>query len=261
MPEFFDKPTVLGVGEIGFHKTTKNEEEIFEAQVEQAIKYDQLILIHTPHLQDKVRGTKRTLEVLSHMNVNPERVWIDHVEEHTIRGPLEAGYWVGFTLYPITKCTPKRAVDMLEMYGHERILVNSSADWGPSDPFTLQQCVVQFRARGYSVQDAIEIFHNNPLVSWDRIPSLTLNQFDWKLLKRSVPICFKVDYVLQIMRTGVAIQIAAPVFLLISFSDEMRPVALHLSPEMGLRASRYSTESQGKQRPGIPESPLVAPAD
>ncbi|WP_417380690.1 TatD family hydrolase [Gimesia sp.] len=162
MPEFYKKPTVLGVGEIGFHKTTKNEEEIFEAQVEQAIKYDQLILIHTPHLQDKVRGTKRTLEVLSHMNVNPERVWIDHVEEHTIREPLEAGYWVGFTLYPITKCTPKRAVDMLEMYGHERILVNSSADWGPSDPFTLQECVVQYRARGYSVQDAIEVFHNNP---------------------------------------------------------------------------------------------------
>lgn len=162
MPEFYKKPTVLGVGEIGFHKTTKNEEEIFEAQVEQAIKYDQLILIHTPHLQDKVRGTKRTVEVLSHMNVNPERVWIDHVEEHTIREPLEAGYWVGFTLYPITKCSPKRAVDMLEIYGHERILVNSSADWGPSDPFTLQQCVVQYRARGYSVQDAIEIFHNNP---------------------------------------------------------------------------------------------------
>ncbi|MCA9020808.1 MAG: TatD family hydrolase, partial [Planctomycetaceae bacterium] len=46
MPEFYKKPTVLGVGEIGFHKTTKNEEEIFEAQVEQAIKYDQLILIH-----------------------------------------------------------------------------------------------------------------------------------------------------------------------------------------------------------------------
>jgi len=36
MPEFFQKPTVLGVGEIGFHKTTRNEEEIFEAQIELA---------------------------------------------------------------------------------------------------------------------------------------------------------------------------------------------------------------------------------
>lgn len=162
MPEFFKKPTVLGVGEIGFHKTTKNEEAIFEEQVALAVEYDQLILIHTPHLQDKIRGTRRTLDVLRNMNVDPARVWIDHVEEHTIREPLEAGYWVGFTLYPITKCSPKRAVDMLETYGTERILVNSSADWGPSDPFTLQECVVEYRRRGHSLQEAIEVFHNNP---------------------------------------------------------------------------------------------------
>ncbi len=162
MPEFFDKLTVLGVGEIGFHKTTSNEEEIFEEQLEMAIKHNQLVLIHTPHLQDKVRGTKRTLDVLRNMDIDPQRVWIDHVEEHTIREPLEAGYWVGFTLYPITKCSPKRAVDLLELYGRERILVNSSADWGPSDPFTLQECIFEFRRRGHSLQDAIEVFHNNP---------------------------------------------------------------------------------------------------
>ena len=162
MPEFFQKPTVLGVGEIGFHLTTRNEEEIFEAQVELALQHNQLILIHTPHLHDKVRGTTRTLEVLAHLRVDPARVWIDHVEEHTIRAPLEAGYWVGFTLYPITKCSPKRAVDMLEKYGTERILVNSSADWGPSDPFTLQECILEFRRRKHSLQEAIEVFHNNP---------------------------------------------------------------------------------------------------
>ncbi len=162
MPEFFSQPTVLGVGEIGFHKTTRNEEDIFEAQLQLAIDHDQLVLIHTPHLQDKVRGTRRTLEILNHMNIEPQRVWIDHVEEHTIRAPLDAGYWVGMTLYPITKCSPRRAVDLLEDYGSERILVNSSADWGPSDPFTLQECVMEFRRRGHSVQEAIDIFHNNP---------------------------------------------------------------------------------------------------
>ncbi len=162
MPEFFDKPTVLGVGEIGFHKTTRNEEAIFEEQLEMARQHNQLVLIHTPHLQDKVRGTRRTLDVLRNAQIAPERVWIDHVEEHTIREPLEAGYWVGFTLYPITKCSPKRAVDMLELYGRERILVNSSADWGPSDPFTLQECILEFRRRGHSLQEAIEVFHNNP---------------------------------------------------------------------------------------------------
>ncbi len=162
MPEFFQKPTVLGVGETGLHKSTRNECEIFEAQIELAIQYDQLLLVHTPHLQDKLRGTKRILEILRGIPISPDRVWIDHVEEHTIRACKDAGYWVGLTLYPITKCSSSRAVDMLETYGPDRMLVNSSADWGPSDPATLQECILEFRGRGHSEQEAIEIFHNNP---------------------------------------------------------------------------------------------------
>jgi predicted metal-dependent TIM-barrel fold hydrolase len=162
MPEFFHLPNVLGVGETGLHKSTQNECDIMQAQVEMAIQHDQLLLVHTPHLADKLHGTKRVLEILAGLPVNPDRVWVDHVEEHTIRQARDAGYWIGFTLYPITKCSAKRAVDMLERYGYERILVNSSADWGPSDPFTLQQCILEFRRRGHSLQEAIEVFHNNP---------------------------------------------------------------------------------------------------
>ncbi|RMF89470.1 MAG: metal-dependent hydrolase [Planctomycetota bacterium] len=163
MPEFFKKPTVLGIGETGLHKSTRNECETFEAHIQMALDYDQLLLIHTPHLEDKWYGTKRVLEILRNFPVDPDRVWIDHVEEHTIRMVKDAGYWLGFTLYPITKCSPRRAVDMLERYGWERTLVNSSADWGPSDPFTLQECIADFRRRGHSVQEAVEIFHNNPV--------------------------------------------------------------------------------------------------
>lgn len=162
MPEFFEKPTVLGVGETGLHKSTPNECEIFQAQVELALKHNQLVLIHTPHLADKRHGTTRVLEILKGMNVDPSRIWIDHVEEHTFKAAHEAGYWVGMTLYPVTKCSPRRAVDLLERYGHERVLINSSADWGPSDPFLIQECVLEFRRRGHSLNEAIEIFHNNP---------------------------------------------------------------------------------------------------
>ena len=162
MPEFLEMPNVLGVGETGLHKSTPNECDALAAHVELAMKHDQLVLIHTPHLSDKAHGTKRTLEILAGLNVNPERIWIDHVEEQTVKSVLDAGYWAGMTLYPVTKCSPKRAVDTLEKYGTNRLLVNSSADWGPSDPFTLQQCVVEYRRRGHSLQDAIEVFHNNP---------------------------------------------------------------------------------------------------
>lgn len=163
MPEYFQKPTVLGVGETGLHLSTPNECETFAAQVELAVKYDQLLLVHTPHLHDKVYGTQRILEILAGFKgLNPDKVWIDHVEEHTIRAVRDAGYWIGFTLYPITKFSASRACDMMEIYGLERMMVNSSADWGPSDPFTLQQCILEFRRRGNSISTCTEIFYNNP---------------------------------------------------------------------------------------------------
>ena len=162
MPEFFEKPNVLGVGETGPNKSTDNEVDIFQAQVELAIKYDQLILVHTPHLDDKLKGTSRIIDILKGLPVDPDHVWIDHVEEHTIDLVKDAGYWVGFTLYPVTKCSKCRAIDMLEKYGTDRTLINSSADWGPSDPFTLQECAQEFRLRGHSMQEAVEVFYNNP---------------------------------------------------------------------------------------------------
>ena len=165
MPPLFDKPTVLGIGETGLHKSTPNEVQSLEWHLQLALDHDQLVLIHTPHLDDKLKGTTRTLEVLKNFTragLAPERVWIDHVEEHTVRPVLDGGFWAGMTLYPLTKMTGERAADVLEMYGWERMLVNSSADWGPSDPFTLQACVLECRRRGFAERDLIEIFHNGP---------------------------------------------------------------------------------------------------
>lgn len=175
MPEFLEKPTCLGVGETGLHKSTRNEIDALQAHVELAMEHDQLVLIHTPHLSDKAEGTKKTLEVLAELDVDRSRIWIDHVEEHTIEPVLDAGYWAGMTLYPITKCSPRRAVDILEKYGRERLLVNSSADWGPSDPFTLQECIFEYRSRGHSTQEAIEIFHNNPCHFLGQNPKWDIN--------------------------------------------------------------------------------------
>ena len=48
-----------------------------------AVEHDQLILIHTPHLQDKVRGTRRTLDVLRNMNVDIikiDRIFIERID-------------------------------------------------------------------------------------------------------------------------------------------------------------------------------------
>ncbi len=163
MPAFLDRPTVLGIGEIGLNKNSANELKVFREQMELAIRRNQLVLIHTPHLRDKLKGTKLTLDLLRELRADPARVWIDHVEEHTIKAVLDAGYWAGMTLYPTTKMSTSRAVDMLERYGIDRLLVNSSADWGPSSPSTLYDCAMEYRRRGHTEQELIDVFHNNPV--------------------------------------------------------------------------------------------------
>ena len=163
IPEFLEKPNVLGVGEIGLNKNTRNEMTIFEEQVEVALTYDQLILIHTPHLDDKLKGTRMMVDYLKgHGGVDPDRVLIDHTEEHTLQMVLDAGFWAGTTLYPISKNSSARMVDLLECFGADRLLVNSAADWGPSNPGTLHDAIFTMRRHGYDDAVLERVFYDNP---------------------------------------------------------------------------------------------------
>ena len=163
IPEFLQKPTVLGIGEIGLNLNSRNEMTIFAEQVELALKHNQLIWIHTPHLNDKLRGTLMMLDYLvGHGAVDPERVTFDHCEEHTLGPVREAGFWSAMTVYPITKNSPARVVDALERYGLERMIVDASGDWGPSDPATLHDTIFEMRKRGHRDEDVETVFYNNP---------------------------------------------------------------------------------------------------
>lgn len=164
IPEFLDKPNVLGIGEIGLNKNTKNESTIFLEHVELAVKYDQQILIHTPHLEDKYQGTRMILDMLCQdARIDHSRVLVDHVEEHTIAAVLDAGFWAGMTLYPITKCTPQRAADMIEKFGPERLMANSAGDWGPSKPTAIPDLILELRRRGHSEAAIRRIVYENPV--------------------------------------------------------------------------------------------------
>jgi uncharacterized protein len=164
IPEFLDRPGVLGIGEIGLNKNTRNEATIFLEHLDLAARTQELILVHTPHLADKYQGTRMILDMLrDDRRIHPERVCIDHVEEHTIREALNAGHWVGMTLYPITKCTPARAADLIEIYGTERIMVNSAGDWGHSDPLAVPELIFEMRRRGHSDGLIRKIVYENPL--------------------------------------------------------------------------------------------------
>lgn len=165
IPQFLDQPNVLGVGEIGLNKNTRNELTILEEQIALADQHDQLVLVHTPHLEDKLKGTRLTLDALKRNGrLDPKRVLIDHVEEHTVKMVLDAGYWAGMTLYPDSKCTPQRAADIIETYGHERLMVNSAGDWGPSDPLKVPAACMELTRRGHPAKTIQQIVLHNPIL-------------------------------------------------------------------------------------------------
>jgi predicted metal-dependent TIM-barrel fold hydrolase len=166
---------VLGVGEIGLNRVTKNEIATFTEQVAMAEALHQLVLIHTPHLEDKHKGTKWTVDVLQrHTNLAPERVLVDHAEEHTIEMILDNGFWAGLTLYPQTKVSAQRAVDLLEKYGPDRILVAGACDWGPSEPVAVPKFVMEMRRRKHSEAFIHRVVLENPVRFLSQSPKFTV---------------------------------------------------------------------------------------
>lgn len=175
IPSFLDRPNVLGIGEIGLNRVTRNEIATFVDHVELALRYDQLIHIHTPHLEDKYKGTNVIVNtLLAESRVEPGRVLVDHAEEHTIGLILEHGFWTGLTLYPQTKTSVARAVDMIEIYGSERVCVASACDWGPSLPTAIPHFVLEMRRRGHSERLIHKMVYENPVAFLSQSPKFCL---------------------------------------------------------------------------------------
>src|SRR5439155_3807142 len=78
IPKFLDRPNVLGIGEIGLNKNSQNEMKVLEMHVDLAARHHQMILVHTPHLEDKLKGTRLIVDVIkADQRIQPERVIID----------------------------------------------------------------------------------------------------------------------------------------------------------------------------------------
>ena len=87
---------------------------------------------------------------------------LDHVEEHTVSMVLDAGYWAGMTLYPHSKCSLDRAIDILETHGTDRLWMNSACDWGVSDPLSVPKCALQMRVRQHGAEMIERVIYQNP---------------------------------------------------------------------------------------------------
>jgi uncharacterized protein len=175
MPAFLEHPTVLGIGEIGLNRVTRNEIATYTEQIEMAAERRELVLIHTPHLEDKHKGTRISVDILRrYPELKPSRVLVDHAEEHTIEAILEHGYWAGLTLYPQTKISPQRAVDVIEQYGPDRILVAGACDWGPSDPIAVPRFAMEMRRRRHPETFIHRVIFENPVKFLSQSPKFVL---------------------------------------------------------------------------------------
>jgi predicted metal-dependent TIM-barrel fold hydrolase len=174
VPRYLLKDGVVAVGEVGYDSMTPEEDEVFAAQLEMAKEAELPVLVHTPH-RDKLAGTRRTLDVVRESGIAPERVLVDHLNETNVALVRDAGAWAGFSIYPDTKMDEHRMVALLQEYGTDRMIVNSAADWGRSDPLKTARTGQEMLTGGFSDDDVDQVLWRNPVAFYEQSGNLVLD--------------------------------------------------------------------------------------
>src|SRR5690625_2395204 len=162
LPRYLAKDGVVAVGEVGFDSMTADEEKAFDRQLALAAEFELPVMVHTPH-RDKEAGTRRTLDLVASSNVPAEHVLVDHLNEVTVGQVAETGCWMGFSVYPDTKMDEHRMVRIMQDHGLDRVLVNSAADWGKSDPLKTVKTGRAMLDAGFSDDDVDRVLWRNPV--------------------------------------------------------------------------------------------------
>ncbi len=168
---YLDHPRCVAIGEIGFNRITRNEEEIFQRQLELAKRRGMLVLVHTPHDTQEVskrKGVERILAILRELNYNPDRIVVDHNTEDTMDLTRKLPVWAGLTVYPYSKLNPTRVAAIVRRWGIERTLVNSSADWGVSDPCSLPKVAGHLAEDGFTPKQIEQLLFHNPMAFYSQ---------------------------------------------------------------------------------------------
>ncbi|MFO0932120.1 MAG: TatD family hydrolase [Planctomycetota bacterium] len=162
LPRYLEKDGVVGVGEIGLDDQTPTEERFFLAQLDLAKAHGLPILIHTPH-RNKRRGFERIIDLIRDAKFPWPHVLLDHGNEETIPLTRDLGCVSGFSIYPNTKMDVHRMVAVVREYGVERIVVNSAADWGISDPLMIPKLVQALLRAGFPDATVEQLVWKNPI--------------------------------------------------------------------------------------------------
>lgn len=176
LPLYLAKEGVVAVGEIGYDDMTAAEEKYFHAQLELAKEVDLPVMVHTPH-RNKKAGTSRSMDLCEEHGIAPGKVVIDHNNEETVQEVLDRGFWAAFTIYPHTKMGNERMVEIVKKYGPERIIVDSAADWGVSDPLAVPKTAQLMLQNGIAQEHVDAVCYHNALAAYAQ--SGQMNEQDW----------------------------------------------------------------------------------
>jgi len=162
VPRYLEKDGALAVGEMGYDDITPAEERFFAEQLELAKSHGLPALVHTPH-RDKKAGTERSLALIREVGIDEDMVVIDHLNEQTLPLVVDTACWRAHSVYPHTKMTEERMVVLLRQYGTEKMIVNSAADWGRSDPLKVPSTGQAMLAAGFSEAEVELVLFQNPI--------------------------------------------------------------------------------------------------
>ena len=176
LPLYACKEGVVALGEVGFDDMTAAEEKYFRLQLELAKELDKLVLVHTPH-RNKKEGTSRSMDICQEHGLDPLQVVIDHANEETVEEVLNRGFWCAFSIYPNTKMGNERMVEVVKKYGSDRIMIDSAADWGMSDPLAVPKTAQLMLQKGIPQEQVTAVCYGNALKAYGQ--SGEMKEDDW----------------------------------------------------------------------------------
>lgn len=134
---------VIAIGEAGLETVNSMEAGMLQRQIELAIKYDKVIIVHTPR-SGKGLVTREIMNILSTFSIKKDSVVVDHIDKDTIKTVLDRGYNAGLTVQP-GKLTPSEAASIVKEYDSSRMVLNTDMSSNPTDVLGIPRTVHTLR--------------------------------------------------------------------------------------------------------------------
>ena len=177
LPRYLAKEGVVAVGEIGYDDQTAAEDKYYRAQLAAGEGARPAGAWCTRRTATRSAAPRAAWTWRSRWASIPGRVVIDHNNEETVREVLDRGFWAASR----STRTPRWATSAWwrsrASYGSERIFIDSSADWGVSDPLAVPKTARLMLERGIPREDVEAICYGNALAAYGQ--SGQMQESDW----------------------------------------------------------------------------------